>query len=197
MIADIRGSLGTQVISLAACAPVTAIRLNVAPPIHPDSCVDYLSDIFDGLPPVTKVDAARKVPADMWGEALTLKSRRALCLKRKITHHGATVLHVRTGDRQSTSVATYARLAHKYHDASHIGTGAFARGSAVDDWYTVLGADRVYSSVTMFTISAAVFNPALRLFLLEPDGPIPLQPAALRAVRAFVMLLPNVQWVTP
>lgn len=194
MIAEIRGALGTQVISYAALRDVTAIYLNVGKPTDPDDygSIDYLSDIIENCPPVMKVDGKRKVPIDLWDAALIGAPR--LRIKGGIPKRGDTLLHVRHGTRQSTSDDVYKRLS---KEMQTIGNGPFAWGSAVDDWRAVLGAAVVYTSITTFTISAAMVNPAMQLRIFEPDADGVPPPAALAALRRLTGMMPNVEWIKP
>lgn len=203
MIVEVRGGLGTQVVQWAVYrakygSAITGVRVNVRG-VHPFGRVDYLSQLFRDVPRVALVDAAHKL--HLRAEHLLIAAEHAakLPLIRRVEPSGEVLLHVRRDTQQATSDETYERALVAADDYC----GGRARvlrddlGDPVDDWHRVLAADLVYSSVSLFTLSAALVRPDLRVRLLPVDGPTPPPPEALAEVRAAVERLPNVEWWAP
>lgn len=125
MIANVRGALGGQVVSLLAVASraaerdhaVTDIRINVAGVEDTHSNFDYLSLVFPSLTPRIKiVSDTKKVRFDSVGIWARIAHNRDACLRTlkpvpaPPRVPGLTVLHVRVGDRSPNSVETYRRF---------------------------------------------------------------------------------------
>lgn len=196
---NIRGALGTQVISYAvalADGPVDHIFFNTGGDLAPHIKVNYLEAIVRDLPPVTTTKGFEKTRFDAPGVLQkAAKAAPTIPLARHIKKHGRTVLHIRVGDRESTTPESYLRAAVCIRDFVCLGNTMPL--PPIDDWFYLLGAGEVYSSVSFFTISAAMVNPALKLHLLEPDGRNQIRPATMRELRKVVAEMDNIDWVIP
>ena len=197
MIAHIRGSLGSQLacyLAWASTGPIAEIRLNIGGKIARESTVDYLTDILDACPPVVKTDGKTKADLSDIGVLRRIVRQAAhVKLSRPIKQTNQKILHKRLGDRQTTSNGTYERLVPSYHIVL---SSTRSIDVAVDDWFRLVNAREVCSSMSLFPITAAMFNPNMHLDVLEPDGPIKMNDRATSAFKILIAEMPNASWIT-
>lgn len=199
-VVDVRGALGTQLLMYAAhCfhGKPGKVRLNVGGDIAGHVKVDYLSQMLAFPPPIEKVGGTAKLDLGAPGVlekafcAIRRKNNQALEFVDHRDIKGDTqVIHVRTGDRQCVRSESYLRLMVTMRSGfTVLGNGSH---DPVRDWFYVMKSEVVYSSVSLFTVSAAIVNPNMQLMILPPDGKEP-PPAFLK--RLDELQLPNVKWI--
>lgn len=218
---DIRGSFGGQICCFLAHAAnaykhgdrIGQIRLNVGKPLDPASEVSYLPLVFGNLPEIKKVDAKAKFDLLVNGWTKNVLDFRKWWYKdfqpiefdRPIP--GLTILHVRMGDREATSLDTYMRVAREMPGGSltivgndvgfcrqlaALGGHTFTRGEPINDWRLLHQAERIIAGPSYFTFSALLFSPHLCIHYLPNDGIIPMSEKTMKKWAVLPYEFPHV-----
>jgi len=192
---SIRGALGTQLFEYLSGITqakklnnsVDRILINTGGRVVDTVKIDWLSQILLIDTPVQMVSG--KAKQDVWKYPNLFKD---LCnnktcvdnivLTRKIEKNNYKVIHVRGTDRTVASVDDYVRIVKTVgHDAKllgddnlfinkiikHAGHGQNISKSAIDDWHTCIGSSELYCAFTNFTLSAMLFDPNKKFYMLD------------------------------
>jgi len=221
MIAHIRGSFGTQVLSLMGWQGLAfekgemleKVVINTKGTVLP-SRIDYVSRIFPHCPPVEIYRGGRKIPLNRITARIILKHRAAILSSLGWDPHEplpapSRILHVRMGDRSPTAAKTYHKFINQaaapycvMGNAPNMmralieGTNSsVSSGDVFQDWRWIGGSEEVVGPVSMFTISAKVVSGYGVLQFLPQDGLVPVGGSEnLKTLKWLTRFCPSIGW---
>jgi hypothetical protein len=192
---SVRGALGTQLFEYLSGITqakkhnnsVSQVLINAGGRVVDTVKVDWLSQIILLDIPVKVVSG--KAKQDVWKYPNLFKdlcinksSINEIKLSRRVQKNSYKILHIRGIDRTVANVNDYVRMVHTIGPdvkllgddnlfinkiIKRAGQGQNISKSVLDDWYACIGCDELYCAFTNFTLSAMLFDPNKKFYMLD------------------------------
>jgi hypothetical protein len=225
MIINVRGALGNQVLELLVgmvklknrnLSP-SLISINAGGKVVDTVKVNWLETIFNL--PCQCVIEAKSAKQGAWTipNFLSIANKDLIESLEFITppvKSNLILLHVRGKDRQTASLDDYVKLMYKAGNdvkligddqllinqiISKAGFGENISGTPQEDWLKCIGAKKIFTSFSSFTVSATLFDPSKKIFFLTKEnshGPAKVHPKEYQCINALIKnYFINAEWI--
>lgn len=225
MIIDVRGALGNQVLELlvglsklkARNQKPSVIKINTGGNVVETVKVNWLETIFS-LPCESRiVTSSAKQRAWSVTNFKNIGNKEltdSLVFLSSPQKNNLTLLHVRGKDRQTASVEDYLRMMNLAGTEVKLigddqklinniielaGFGENISGTPQEDWLKCIGAKKLFTSFSSFTVSATLFDPNKKIYFLTKEnshGPAKVHPKEYECIDALVKTyFTNSEWI--
>ncbi len=198
MIINVRGALGTQIFEYVSGlvqankrnTNISSININTGGNVVETVKIDWLSQVFNLPCPIHTVSSKSK--QDVWRHVSYFEDMctnkeivQQIKLKHQIKKNNYKILHVRGKDRKVANLYDYVRLAKSIGPTVKFigdddyfiddiqqatGIGENISKNAIEDWYTCIGSDEIHCAFTNFTLSAMLFDPNKKIYMLSEQN---------------------------
>jgi hypothetical protein len=222
---NVRGALGNQVLELLvglkkindADSTPSIIKINTGGDVVDTVKVNWLETIFNLPCESTVVSGSKKQRAwspESFKSIADTKLISSLDFIVQPKQNNLVLLHVRGKDRQTANVDDYIRMMNLAGSSVKLigddqklittiikqaGFGENISKTPQEDWLTCIGAKKIYTSFSSFTVSATLFDPLKQIYFLKKEnshGPAKVHPKEYKCIDALIKTyFTNSEWI--